>query len=223
MEEVKKLKAELESKNVHGLALDIDETLADTNVHWFDHLFEFQPLEGLNKKETVEQYKFIEHVPGWGNEEALAYMGELMHSNDFNESIPLIEDANHVVNKISKFIPVVAYITARPSAVKPATVRWLQKHGFPPADLIMRPEEVAVSKEDLLRRNKWKAQILVDLYPQVVGIIDDNLGLAHQLTELEYQGTLYLYGKETNEFEDSKHVVVCPTWQSVLKNIEPGV
>jgi len=105
MNDIQKLKNKLKSENIKGIALDIDETLSDTNNHWFDHMLKFQPLEGLSKKETVKKYKFIEHVPGWDNKEVLAHMGTLMHSNDFNETIPLIEDANHIVNKINKTIP----------------------------------------------------------------------------------------------------------------------
>ena len=219
MNDIQKLKNKLKSENIKGIALDIDETLSDTNNHWFDHMFLFQPLAGLNKEEVTKRYKFIEHVPGWDNDRARIHMSKLMNSNDFNETIPLIEDANHIVNKIDKIIPIVAYITARPATVLSGTKKWLEKHGFPHANLITRPSEVEVSKEDLLRRNRWKAEILVSLYPEVIGIIDDNIGLAHQLTELNYQGIQYLYGGETKEFSDNKNVVVCPTWQDVLESL----
>ena len=216
MDAVKKLKEELKTRGVRGLALDIDETLADSNSHWFDHMFEFHPLEGINKKETVERYKFVEHVPGWSHQEALDRMTALMHSDEFNETIPLIEDANHIVNKINESTPIVAYITARPQTVRAGTLKWLEKHGFPTAQLIMRPSDVGVSKTDVLDRNTWKAQTLLLLYPEVIGIVDDNLGLGHELVTIKYPGTLYLYGPQRETFEENKNIVLCPTWKSVL-------
>lgn len=207
------------ARGTRGLALDIDETLADTNEHWFDHMFEHHPLEGIDKKETIERYKFVEHVPGWGHQAALDSATAIMHSNEFNESIPLIEDANHIVNKIHEAIPVVAYITARPQTVRAGTLNWLSKHGFPAAPLIMRPSDVGVSTTDVVDRNTWKAQVLMHLHPEVIGIVDDNLGLAHELVALGYPGTLYLYGPQTESFENNNNVIRCPTWKSVLPSV----
>jgi len=219
MNDIQKLKNELKSGNIRGLALDIDETLSDTNNHWFDSMLKFHPIDGLNKDKTIKKYKFIENVPGWDNEEAFAHMSTLMHSNDFNETIPLIEDANHTVNKINKVVPIVAYITARPETVISSTQKWLDKHSFPPADLITRPARVNVSKEGALHKNQWKAEILVSLYPEIIGIIDDNHELARQLIKLNYQGIHYLYGEETGEFSDNKNIIICPTWQDILRAV----
>lgn len=206
----------MQSRGARGLALDIDETLADSNSHWFDHMIAFHPLEGVHKKEIVERYKFMEHVPGWDNQEAIDRMTGLMHSNEFNETVPLIEDAYHVVNTIQQSIPIAAYITARPATIRTGTEKWLLKNGFPKAPLIMRPTTTEVSKPDGLYRNSWKANILQFLYPEVLGIVDDNLGLAHELVELKYPGTLYLYGPQTEAFTETENVILCPTWKSVL-------
>jgi hypothetical protein len=219
MNDAEKLKKELQTLGARGLALDIDETLADSNSHWFDHMFQFRPLEGIDKREVIERYKFIEHVPGWGGPDALDRMSKLMHSDEFNATIPLIEDSNSIVNEIHSSIPVVAYITARPQTVRIGTLEWLEKHNFPKASLLMRPSEVGVSKEDVLQRNMWKAQSLLSLYPEVIGIVDDNLGLAYQLDALKYPGTLYLYGPQTEVFEGNVNVIRCPTWKSVLSAV----
>ncbi|HEY0220733.1 MAG TPA: hypothetical protein VGC58_00745 [Candidatus Paceibacterota bacterium] len=211
------LKQKLTSKNLQGLALDIDETLADSNTHWFDHMYKFHPPENISLKEIMKKHKFVEEVKGWETEEAFKHMESLLHSEEFNEAIPLIEDSNHVVNKINKIIPIVAYITARPITVKNSTENWLKKHGFPSAPIIMREKNIKATATDLSSRNKWKAEILKDLYPNVTGIIDDNAVLAHELENLKYEGTLYLYGPNTEEFNHYKHVITCPTWGSVLE------
>lgn len=219
MDNVSELKEKLARKNLEGIALDIDETLADSNTHWFQSMHKHYPLEDADINRVMAEYKFIEEVPGWGTREAYAHMESLMHSEEFNETVPLIENANHTVNSIHKILPVLAYITARPQTVIDATKRWLDKHGFPHAEIICRPSDTKATHTDLNDRNAWKAQVLTKLYPQISGIIDDNKGLAHELQKLNYKGVLYLYGKESDEFSNNRHVVVCPTWNSVLENI----
>src|SRR3989344_2989303 len=133
-------------------------------------------------------------------------MKELMHSNAFTKTIPLIENSNHTVQKINKIIPVVAYITARPSPVFNGTKSWLNKHGFPSAPIIFRPMHIHHTKKNL-----WKARSLKSLYPEVLGIIDDNPGLVRELASVRYRGLLYLYdsGKNTKQY---KNIFRCRTW-----------
>ncbi|MFZ2522432.1 MAG: hypothetical protein WAX44_00650 [Minisyncoccia bacterium] len=219
VDQVEKLKNKLIGSRISGLALDIDETLADSNTHWFENMFKFHAPEGLNLKDVMSKHKFVEEVPEWSTVEAFEFMQEMLHSEEFNESVPLIEDSNHIVNKIDKLIPIVAYITARPSTVINATNRWLKRHDFPAVDLITRPHDIQATVTDIIDRNKWKAKILIDLFPYVSGIIDDNLLLAQSLDDLGYKGTLYLYGTKTTKFDHMNHVITCPTWNDVLDNI----
>ncbi len=204
---------------VSGLALDIDETLSDTNPHWFEHMVSFCRPEGLSKEEVMKKYRFVEDVPDWQTDEASKYMEQTLHSNEFNEAIPLIEGADKAVQEINKIIPIVAYITARPTTVTDGTIKWLKKHNFPEAELVTRPKDVVL--EDFnLNKNKWKARILNTLYPEVLGIVDDNPLIVGELELLNYKGTIYLYGKETSEFKNHKQVVICPTWRDVFKSIK---
>ena len=220
MDKINEFREKLRLTNIKGLALDIDETLADSNYAWFESMFKFHAPEDTDIESVMKEYKFVEKVPGWDTREAFNHMEMLMHSEEFNETVPLIEDSNHIVDKIDKIIPILVYITARPQTVIGATKRWLKKHGFPEAELITRSADIKAGESDLIDRNKWKAEILVNLYPYVQGIIDDNKTLAHKLHELDYQGTLYLYGTDSEEFGNYKHVVVCPTWRSVLDKIK---
>jgi len=218
-EKISNLKRKLKDRGISGLALDIDETLSDTTPHWFDHMINFHKPEGFSREEIIKKYKFLEDVPEWQTEEAYKYMEQTLHSNEFNENIPLIEDAHKTVQEINKIIPIVAYITARPATVYGGTLKWLRKHNFPEAELITRPPEVSL--EDFnLNKNKWKARVLEDLFPEILGIVDDNSILAHQLEALNYQGTLYLYGRQDEEFKNNEYLVVCPTWQDVLRSVK---
>lgn len=219
-EQIQNLKNKLKKQDIKGLALDIDETLSDSNIHWFEHMFKFHMPENFTKAEIVEKYRFVEQVPGWSTEEAFEHMEKLLHSNEFNGTIPLIKDANHIINKINKFVPIVVYVTARPGTVASGTKKWLAEHNFPEAELITRSMDIKATKTDLMDRNVWKAEILALLYPEVIGIVDDNEGLAHELEAAHYQGMLYLYAKESEEFKNHRNVVVCPTWPDVLEKME---
>lgn len=212
-------KKKLEEGNLQGLALDIDETLADSNYYWFKSMYDLKPIDGHTLEDLLKKYKFAEEVPGWDTPEFYTHMDGLLHSEEFNENIPLIENSNHVVNDLNKTLPILAYITARPATVRGATERWLKRHGFPDAELITRSHDTKTTELDLVSRNRWKAEILEKLYPHIKGIIDDNKVLVEELNNIGYEGTLYLYGVETEEFKDYKHVVVCPTWNSMLEKI----
>lgn len=217
-EKVIKLKKELKRRGVRGLALDIDETLSYTNTHWFEYMINFYQPETLTKEEIIAKYQFVEEVPDWQTEEARKYMEETLHSNDFNETIPLIENADKAVRDINKIIPIVAYITARPATVIEGTLKWFEKHNFPKAELITRPSKISL--EDFnANKNRWKARVLEFLYPEVMGIVDDNKILANELEAIKYKGKLYLYGGEGKEFKNHDNLIVCPTWQDVLKAI----
>ncbi|KKU22506.1 MAG: hypothetical protein UX31_C0001G0024 [Candidatus Nomurabacteria bacterium GW2011_GWA1_46_11] len=207
--QIQQLKENLKKNGLRGLALDIDDTLSETNAHWYDHMVKFSGPKDLTKEKLLKSGKWIENIPEWQTEKAQEHMKATLHSNDFNEAIPLIHGADEAVRAIDRLIPIVAYITARPATVIEGTLNWLKKHGFPEAELITRPEDIKL-EEFNVNKNKWKAQILAELYPEVIGIVDDNMGLTRELEALDYKGTVYLYRKETNEFEGHKQVVVCP-------------
>ena len=219
MDKVTKFKGKLKAQGLKGLALDIDETLSDTNTHWFEHMFKFHMPKDKTKEDILKEYKFVENVPEWKSEKASKYIEEILHSNKFNESAPLIKGADKFVNEINKIIPIVAYITARPETVLDGTKKWLKKHGFPEAELIVRPNNISLENFNL-EKNRWKAGILKTLYPEVVGIVDDNVVLAHELEKVNYEGILYLYGAENNEFVGKRKVVVCSAWPDVLDAIQ---
>lgn len=211
-EQILKLKEKLQKTGTRGLALDIDETLSFTNGYWIDALLEKLPHPSLTKESILREYFYIERVPHWQTKEAYQLMVDFMHSNEFQKDIPLIENANHIVNRINKKIPIVAYITARPEVVRKGTEFWLRKHGFPKADIILKPHAVPFE-----RKNEWKAEVVQRLHPEIIGIVDDNPGLADALSG-DYQGTLYLYDNIKHPRKDIR-VVPCKTWNDVASAI----
>jgi hypothetical protein len=197
-----------------GLAVDIDETLSGTNLYWIAELQKkFGNPEGLSIQQMAEKYNYTQNIPYYQTEEALQWMDEQIGSNDMQELLPLIENANTAVQEINRMIPIVAYITVRPESVTQGTQKWLQKHNFPSAPVIARPSNVFH-----LHGSKWKAGVLERLYPNVKGIIDDNPSLVAHLSA-RYQGTVYLYNASACSHDHIK-VIPCKSWDDVLMQIK---
>ncbi len=198
---------------IAGLAVDIDETLSYTIGHLVSKLQEnFGNPENLSVKEIIEKYRYTSNVPYWQHDEAKQWIDKEIHSNELQENLPLIEDANIYLNKINEIIPVAAYITVRPTSVIEGTKIWLDKHGFPVAPIICKPMSVPHPEG-----NKWKAGVLQELYPQILGIIDDNAKLLEFLNK-GYEGTIFLY--DHHRTDSQLHVIPCPNWPQVFENIK---
>jgi hypothetical protein len=209
------LKEKLQKVGKRGLALDIDDTLSKTGWHWMDELNKkFGNPENLSVNELHKKYKYVQHVPSWQEGKPLEWYTMAIDSADIYEAIPLIEDAHTTVQQIHQIIPIVAYITARPEAVRGGTERWLAKHNFPEADLILRPNDIPLEGG----ASHWKTGILEYLYPEIIGIIDDNPGLVKVLPKT-YQGRIYFYNVDQHETANS-NIVCCKDWSDILTHIK---
>jgi len=65
--------------------------------------------------------------------------------------------------------------------------------------------------------NEWKAKILEELYPKVLGIIDDNAKLL-QFLNPNYKGVVFMYEHHNNL--GFPFAVACQDWLSVLKEVK---
>lgn len=194
---------------IRGLALDIDDTLSDTQTYWYETLSTlFGNPENLTPREITRKYGRAEYVPFWQTPEALDWMEHARVSNDLHGQLPLIDNAHHIVQKINRIIPIVAYITARLESVHEATTRWLRKHDFPEVELITRP--LSARGVD---GNLWKSRVLHEMHPQIIGIVDDNPSLVDYLS-VDYKGVVFLYDNVEHVRSDI-HVVPCLTWDDV--------
>jgi len=212
--EIVSLKRRLKLAEVKGLALDIDETLSFTIGFLIEKLVEkLGNPENLTIKEIARKYRHTDNIPYWQNKEAKKVVDEFNKSADSFRDLPLIENSNKIVQEINKIIPIVAYITARSSVAFSETKFWLKKHDFPEAQIITRPKNI-----ERKMGNKWKAKVLEYLYPQVVGIVDDNPGLIKYFGK-KYRGLIYLYDQTEVEKKDI-NVIPCENWEMVAKKIK---
>lgn len=205
---------QLLSRNIQGLALDIDETLSLTINYLIEGLQKnFGNPENLSISEVIEKYRFTHNVPYWQTKDALDWLDKARKSNKLQENLPLIENSNKLVEKISKIIPISAYITIRSESVIPGTKIWLKKHGFPDVPVIAKPDKLPIEEG-----SKWKAQVLLSLYPNVVGIIDDNPSIIEFLPS-EYKGYIFLYNNLDHPLS-GKNIIPCFTWNDVLTKVK---
>ncbi|MCC2631158.1 MAG: hypothetical protein K0S38_967 [Candidatus Paceibacter sp.] len=195
------------------LALDIDDTLADTTRYFAHRLNErFGNPEGLAPDEIFKKYKIIPDVPYWQTAEILAWREEQSFSNEAQEAVPPTEGAIVAAKKLNEHFEIL-YISSRPKAVEKGTCRWLEKHGFPAGELILR------TTYDDKNGNAWKAAIIEQKWPFCIGIVEDNPEIIGYFSRL-YKGTVYLYGSDTISEETEISVVPCPDWNTVRKHIE---
>lgn len=210
--DINQLKEKLIKENNQGLALDIDDTLSLTRSHVMNMLMELHGNpEGLTPEEIHEKYGWIHKVPYWNNQEILNWIEEQWNSNELQTEFAIIEDCHATLQQIASHVPIVAYITARPESVRRGTQAWLSMHSFPTAELVLRPHEEPDGTQ-------WKAKVLVELYPAIHSIVDDNIDLITALPD-DYQGTVYLFGQDSCPTRPFK-VVCCRTWPDVLRAIQ---
>ena len=198
-----------------GIALDIDETLSWTLGHWVQEMQErFGNPENLSVHDLIAKYRYTQNVPYWQTSEAEAWMESMRGSNSYQTEFAPMHGATEGVQELHSIIPVIAYVTIRPETVRDGTIVWLKKHGFPTAEIIARPVDIPHADG-----NKWKAEKLVELYPRVQGVVDDNAGLLKFLPP-DYKGHVFLYTHTTIPDTPLENVYACPDWKSVVQQVE---
>jgi len=186
-----------------NLAVDIDETLAHTNLFWArHHLQAYGNPEDLTAEAIISKYRFVKDVPYWQSEDAHLWVEAHVYSNEAKLEIPVIEEAIEVMQDI----PVACYLTNRPLGTIEGTQKWLRKHGFPDREIIASNNGIG-----------WKARTLEEMFPDVTGIIDDNHELLEHL-QPNYSGRIFLYS--SSEFKNNRlDVILCPTWADVRREV----
>ena len=213
-QEVRDFKRKLVAGKRRGIVLDIDDTLSWTIGSWVEQLQQrFGNPENLSVKEMSIKYKYALDAPYWQTREVWEWVEMTREDNQMQENLTLIEGASDYVKKIQALLPIVGYLTIRPRSVLDGTYKWLKKYNFPRVEVLARPAEVPSAEGD-----KWKAEVLDFLYPQVQGIVDDKMAVVEYLPK-DYQGTIFLYDNETAEVKNIK-VIPCKAWPEVYAQIK---
>ena len=211
---IQALKANLKKNKIRGIALDIDDTLAVSGDYWIIGLQEnFGNPENLSIDEIKEKYRYSYNAPYWNNPAVRNWEKTTRYDHNWHLKLPLIKNANHIVEEINKIVPIAIYLTARPKSIMPATKEWLEKYNFPKAPILYRPKDVKLPLS-----LAWKAKVLEYLYPQIVAMVDDHPQLAKDLSS-KYPGTLYLYDYHDQAPRSDINIVPCKSWQEILEKL----
>lgn len=198
-----------------GIALDIDETLSWTLGHWVEEMQSlFGNPENLSAKEIISKYRYSQNVPYWQTPSAKEWMESKRENDEFQTLFAPMPQAVEGARNLSKIVPIVVYLTVRPKSVVNGTRKWLEKHGFPNAEIIARPKDIKHENG-----NEWKANKLVELFPKVSGIVDDNDAILKYLP-VDYKGHIFLYSHESVPSHAPANTYACPDWKIVVEKAE---
>lgn len=194
-----------------GLACDVDNTISVTTPEFFrrlDAIFErVAEDKELSIEEMVEKYYHSMHVPQWNSRHARIVAEAILRRPSFYDALPVIDGAQQSLQRIANSIPLSAYITARPEEIAASTEKYLQS--FPKLPVITKPKELLSDTN-----NAWKAHVLMELYPKVSGIIDDDVRLVEALPK-DYQGVVFLFGHERIPKGSPEQTYACRDWDAV--------
>jgi 5'(3')-deoxyribonucleotidase len=194
----------------YSLAIDIDDTLADTKNH-FVHLLnaKFGNPEKLSDVAVIQKYNIVPNMFFWQTPEIAEWLKEQAYSNSAQQKVSVMPGAINAIKEIAKKVDVI-YMSARPIEVFEGTKNWLKFNGFPEGEIILH------TTYDNQNGNAWKARILEQKYPQCLGIIDDNAEIISHFERL-YKGVVFLYGATSIAHKTDILVYPCPTWDDVLE------
>jgi len=186
------------------IALDIDDTIAATNLYWAELCIKkYGSRNGLKPIEILHEYKYVKYVPFWKNNDIV--------SSFFNNpilwlDIPIVEKSNSVIVHLKKQI--FCYITTRPSYLRDVTKKWLKQNNFPDKEIYMPDSQI-----DQL---EWKKNILLSLGRKIDCMIDDNIEYFEKLHEANYNGRLITLNNYEKKPEYIEHYV---DWEILQKNL----
>ncbi len=195
--------------NPQGIAIDIDDTLAHTSLICAKYLHqEFTPNDDIPFDQLLSEYGYAERAPQWSSPESVERLHLWLTDLDFISQIPPVPAAQVGIEKVLSKVPLAFYLTSRQPFSYDVTTNWLQRHGFPEAEVMCRQPTV--------RDPDWKVKFLAENYPHTVGLIDNEI---HVPENTEYQGHLFeliLHKKITPEHPKIK---IVHSWEEIAAKL----
>jgi len=211
---VYRLKESLSIQNERRLAVDIDDTLANTTAKYFDVLSQqFPPPEDLTPLDVKKQFGLDGQILYWGKIPAAM---ELAHSyvndNGFHSDLAVVPGAVEALQTLHQSGELACYLTARVEPMRQITDFWL-KGVFPDLPLVLKDPSI-----DFSNGSAWKVAALEFLYPEINGLIDNDARTIRTLEENGYPGELYLIGL-TSEDYPSYNAKIHLAWSGIVNEI----
>ncbi|MCA9486246.1 MAG: hypothetical protein H6500_00540 [Candidatus Woesearchaeota archaeon] len=205
--------------NVPSLCLDIDDTIAGTNLFWAEkHIEMFGSNESLTSAEIVRKYGLVKNVPYWNFKESENWILNQLYKVGLTQETKPIIDSLQELERIQEKISLSFYLTTRPISTAPQTRNWLTANSFPDIDIISVPENIILELFGFENSMHWKAKVLESFYPEVQGIIEDNHELLDYLSP-NYAGKVYLLSNTANLDQKLSGVKISQNWSGIRREI----
>jgi len=160
------------------LAIDIDDTICDTNVYWMNQYLQRHSINGATAETRLRSHGTVRKLR---IKAADAIVEELFSRSEAWMSMPPISRAAQTLSTHRNCIAL--YLSTRPEELEFVTNWWLRKHRFPERAIILRPR--SVTQED---GDAWKAKYITQHQCEIDGIIDDSNEILTLLNDIGFEG-----------------------------------
>ena len=205
--EVYDLKGRIRGRGPQGLAVDLDDCAFECSAGFIKELSkEFPPPFEITLDQAKRHYTLHGKPIYWHTlPEAVQFYTELAKSPELHGGLDLTPDAKLVLNNLDRKCLMGCYATARGEHMRKVTKDSITDNSLPRKPIIMHQTNNGFSHHTI-----WKAHVLMYLFPEIQGAVDNDTRIARVLEELDYQGTFFLFGPGSEEYE-VKNGVVIPT------------
>lgn len=186
---------------INGHVYDIDDSLVDTTPQYTSVMYLRKPIPELLLDPGTLRRRFgyqLEDLPGWLRHEHEEWFTTRRNCPLFNGTIRPMPGAAQVMQYLHERWPTGAYLTAREDTheIRLVTATYLYVCGFPPAPLIMRPQNLPMVKGS----TRWKADGIRSAR-LVPGVFDDRAEIALELGPT-FSGKCILIGEHPEDILD---------------------
>lgn len=195
------------TKNL-GIALDIDDTIADTSRYCIGLLHKKWGHAGLQSHELLQKYGYAHLIPEWQLPQNQAEINSMMHDQDLYSHYEPLPGVLEKLSELTQLVPVSCYITSRFHWLQATTQKWLNDYNFPRAPLICRPEHITAPD--------WKVRYLVENDYQILGLIDNELYVP---LDVKFDFKLWELIQYVKISPPHPALIECKNWDQVIQEI----
>ena len=190
------------------IALDIDDTLSLTKEYLITFLANnYNISTNLDPQSFLKRYKNPEDHPNWQSHNIQSTIAHTYNDPAFLNKIPPRLIAQKYLTKFGTSIKISCYISSRLDCHTSLTKKWLMRHRFPNASVILRQPHI--------KKHDWKLTSLAQQHLQTHYLIDDHLLNLQSQTIASYPKALWYNPYQI--IQDSGTIKVFNHWKQIYK------
>lgn len=189
------------------IGIDIDNVIADSTP---SYIARFNQAFGTKiRYEEVYDFYHLEASAGIEPKKAEEFFVNIIHTDDFQLSIPPYEEPKKVIKNWLKKGYSIHYITARPPNMLNVTKKWLQKHGFWVDGISLDVFNETQYKTDIEFKRETAKKLGIDIF------IEDHREIAKALGV-----QVFLLDRPWNQGKMPKNIVRVMGWDEIERLVE---